>query len=77
MPSGTLNAPTVNSSGLITAQIGTSGYLASGTKTTKQLTTQAVVILNLEVVAVLAQITVKHIILHQLVTQLVLMEPGP
>ena len=41
MPSGTLNAPTVNSSGLITAQIGTSGYLASGTKTTKQLTTQA------------------------------------
>ena len=40
MPSGTLNAPTVNSSGLITAQIGTSGYLASGTKTTKQLTTQ-------------------------------------
>ena len=41
MPSGALNAPTVNSSGLITAQIGTSGYLASGTKTTKQLTTQA------------------------------------
>lgn len=41
MPSGALKAPTVDSSGLITAQIGTSGYLASGTKTTKQLTTQA------------------------------------
>ena len=46
MPSGTLNAPTVNSSGLITAQIGTSGYLASGTKTTKQLTTQAAQIIT-------------------------------
>ena len=40
MPSGTLNTPTVNSSGLITAQVGTSGYLASGAKATKQLTTQ-------------------------------------
>ena len=41
MPSGKLNTPTVSSSGLITAQVGTSGYLASGTKVTKQLTTQA------------------------------------
>ena len=41
MLSGKLNTPTVSSSGLITAQVGTSGYLASGTKVTKQLTTQA------------------------------------
>ena len=41
MPNGALNTPTVSSSGLITTQVGTSGYLASGTKTTKQLTTQA------------------------------------
>ena len=41
MPAGALNTPTISSSGLITAQVGTSGYLASGTKTTKQLTTQA------------------------------------
>ena len=40
MPSGTLNTPTVDSSGLITAQVGASGYLASGAKATKQLTTQ-------------------------------------
>ena len=41
MPSGTLNAPTVNTSGLITAQIGTSGYLESGIKKKKRLNTQA------------------------------------
>ena len=41
MPSGSLSTPTISSSGLITAQVGTSGYLTSGTKVTKQLTTQA------------------------------------
>lgn len=41
MPSGSLSTPTISSSGLITVQVGTSGYLASGTKVTKQLTTQA------------------------------------
>ena len=41
MPSGSLSTPTISSSGLITAQVGTSGYLVSGTKVTKQLTTQA------------------------------------
>lgn len=41
MPSGSLSTPTISSSGLITAQVGTSGYLASGAKVTKQLTTQA------------------------------------
>ena len=41
MSSGALSDITVSASGLITAQIGTSGYLASGTKKTKQLTTQA------------------------------------
>ena len=41
MPSGALSDITVSSAGLITAQVGTSGYLASGTKKTKQLTTQA------------------------------------
>ena len=41
MASGSLSTPTVSSSGLITSQIGTSGYLASGTQATKQLTTQA------------------------------------
>ena len=41
MPSGSLSTPTISSSGLITAQVGTSGYLASGTSATKQLTTQA------------------------------------
>ena len=41
MPSGTLNTPTVNGSGLVTASVGTSGYLASGTNKTLQLTTQA------------------------------------
>ena len=40
-PSGSLSTPTISSSGLITAQVGTSGYLASGTSATKQLTTQA------------------------------------
>ena len=37
MPSGVLNTPTVSSSGLITAKVGTSGYLASGTQKTAQL----------------------------------------
>ena len=41
MPSVSLSTPTISSSGLITAQVGTSGYLTSGTKVTKQLTTQA------------------------------------
>ena len=41
MPSGSLSTPMISSSGLITAQVGTSGYLASGTSVTKQLTTQA------------------------------------
>ena len=41
MPDGSLSTPTISSSGLITAQVGTSGYLASGTSVTKQLTTQA------------------------------------
>lgn len=41
MPSGALSNITVSATGLITAQVGTSGYLASGTKKTKQLTTQA------------------------------------
>ena len=41
MPSGSLSTPTISSSGLITAKVETSGYLASGTKVTKQLTTQA------------------------------------
>lgn len=40
-PTGALSDITVSSAGLITAQVGTSGYLASGTKKTKQLTTQA------------------------------------
>lgn len=41
MPSGVLSTPTVNSStGLVTASIETSGYLASGTSKTLQLTTQ-------------------------------------
>lgn len=41
MTSGELSDITVSSAGLITAQVGTSGYLASGTSKTKQLTTQA------------------------------------
>lgn len=41
MVSGALSDITVSSAGLITAQVGTSGYLASGTKMTKQLTKQA------------------------------------
>lgn len=41
MPTGTLNAPTVDSAGLVTSQVGTGGYLSSGTKTTLQLTVQA------------------------------------
>ena len=41
MASGALSGITVSASGLITAQVGTSGYLESGTEKTKQLTTQA------------------------------------
>ena len=41
MATGALSDITVSSAGLITAQVGTSGYLASGTKKTKQLTKQA------------------------------------
>lgn len=41
MTSGALSDITVSSAGLITAQVGTSGYLASGTEVTKQLTKQA------------------------------------
>ena len=41
MATGALSNPTVNSSGLVTASVGTSGYLASGTSKTLQLTTQA------------------------------------
>lgn len=40
MPTGTLNDPVVDSTGLVTAQVGTSGYLAGGTKKTLQLTVQ-------------------------------------
>lgn len=40
MPSGALSTPTVSSSGLVTAQVGTSGYISSGTKKTLQLTTK-------------------------------------
>ena len=41
MPSGALNNPTINSeTGVVTASIGTSGYLAKNTSTTLQLTTQ-------------------------------------
>lgn len=42
MPTGVLNTPTVNSStGVVTATIGTSGYLAANTSKTLNLTTQA------------------------------------
>lgn len=41
MASGAMSDISVSSSGVITSQIGTSGYLASGTKKTKSLTTQA------------------------------------
>ena len=41
MASGAMSDITVSSSGVITSQIGTSGYLASGTKKTKSLTTQS------------------------------------
>ena len=34
MPTGVLNNPTINSNGLVTANIGTSGYLANGTSKT-------------------------------------------
>ena len=41
MPSGSLNSPTVSSSGLVTASVGTSGYISSGTNSTLQLSTQS------------------------------------
>lgn len=41
MANGAMSDISVSSSGVITSQIGTSGYLASGTKKTKSLTTQA------------------------------------
>lgn len=37
MPTGALNAPTVGANGLVTANIGTSGYLPAGTQKTLQL----------------------------------------
>jgi hypothetical protein len=37
MPTGVLNNPTINSNGLITSSVGTSGYLSSGTNKTLQL----------------------------------------
>ena len=40
MPTGVLNNPTINSNGLITTNIGASGYLSSGTSKTLQLSTQ-------------------------------------
>ena len=40
MPTGSLNEISVNSNGLITSSIGTSGYLPSGTNKTLQLSTQ-------------------------------------
>jgi hypothetical protein len=39
MPAGILNNPTINSNGLITSSVGTSGYLSSGTSKTLQLST--------------------------------------
>lgn len=41
MPSGSLNSPTISSSGLVTASVGTSGYISSGTNSTLQLSTQS------------------------------------
>ena len=41
MPNGSLSTPTINSSGLVTAQVGTSGYIASGTSKTLQLNTKS------------------------------------
>lgn len=40
MPSGDLGTPSVDANGLVTAQVETSGYIASGTNKTLQLTTQ-------------------------------------
>ena len=40
MPTGSLNGISVNSNGLITSSVGTSGYLSSGTSKTLQLSTQ-------------------------------------
>ena len=41
MPSGALSDISVSTAGLITAKVGTSGYLAANTSKTKQLTTMA------------------------------------
>lgn len=41
MPSGVLNAPSVDSGGLVTASVGTSGYLPANTRKTTQLSTQS------------------------------------
>lgn len=42
MPTGALNAPTINTStGLITAKVGTSGYISSNTSKTLQLNTKS------------------------------------
>ena len=41
MPTGSLNGISVNSNGLITSSVGTSGYLSSGTNKTLQLSTQS------------------------------------
>lgn len=41
MPSGALAEPTVSASGVITSQVGTTGYLSAGVQKTKQLPTQA------------------------------------
>lgn len=41
MPTGSLNGISVNSNGLITSSVGTSGYLSSGTSKTLQLPTQS------------------------------------
>lgn len=40
MPTGSLNGISINSNGLITSSVGTSGYLSSGTNKTLQLPTQ-------------------------------------
>lgn len=41
MPAGTLKTPTISSSGLITSQVDTSGYLAGGTQKTLQIATSS------------------------------------
>ena len=42
MPIGSLNGISINSNGLITSSVGSSGYLSSGTSKTLQLQTQTV-----------------------------------